>query len=345
MANPLPTNSGKISNLATKMYNGIVAKGAAIPVTMVTAAQMLSSKTAFKNDEATFNASRNALRNSYGLFKPAQKALYDWLVVVRTALAGRLGKSWSAAWAEAGFVAPSTAVPATIEGQIALGLSLVNYFTNNPTYEVPSMDVTATKGTALTDAAVSGQSSVATAEQALKTADEVRQPARTSLLDLMATLIANLDRKLAGNDPRWLAFGLQMPSTPTTPGKPLNVTATLSESGAIIVQCDPTPLATRYRGRMLIVGIQPKYQLAFSGPQPIGTITDVEPGVTVQIVMQAVNGSSQSVASDPVLFTMPATAKTAAEVKPAALLPELERTAAPALNGNGNGSHAVSRLT
>jgi len=31
----------------------------------------------------------------------------------------------------------------------------------------------------------------------------------------------------------------------------------------------------------------------------------VQPGVTVQIVMQAVNGSAQSVASEPVLFTVP----------------------------------------
>src|SRR5712691_7372963 len=155
MANPLPSNGGKIYNLATKMYNGIVAKGAAIPVTMVTADQMLSSKTAFKNADDVFNAARNTRRNAYQVSNPAQKALRAWLVVVRTVLAGRLGKRWSAAWAEAGFVAPTTAVPDTVEGRIALGLALVNYFTNNPSYEVPNMEVTAKKATTLTDAATS----------------------------------------------------------------------------------------------------------------------------------------------------------------------------------------------
>ncbi len=95
MANPLPTNSGKIYNLATKMYNGIVAKGAAIPVTMVTAAQMLSSKTAFKNAEATFNASRNALRNSYGVFKPASAQAADQLLPSRPASTVRTTTSQS----------------------------------------------------------------------------------------------------------------------------------------------------------------------------------------------------------------------------------------------------------
>jgi hypothetical protein len=255
----------------------------------------------------------------------------------------RLGDRWSAAWAEAGFVAPSTAVPDTTEGRIALGLSLVTYFTNHPSSERPDDDVTAAKATALTDAAVAGQTSVATAEQTLKTADETRQPLRVDLLSLMATLIDNLKRKLAPDDPRWLAFGLRMPSTPTTPAAPQNVTATLAENGAIVVQCDPVSLATRYRGRMLIVGVETKYRLVFSGADPMGSITAVQPGVTVQIIMQAVNESSQSVPSDPVLFTMPPANAPVAEVKPAALLPELERIAVPAVNGNGNGLVAVTR--
>ena len=63
----------------------------------------------------------------------------------------------------------------------------------------------------------------------------------------------------------------------------------------------------------------------------------------MQIIMQAVNEGSQSVPSDPVLFTMPV-AET--EVRAAALLPEIAPLAAIAPNGNGNanGSLAVSRL-
>jgi len=71
----------------------------------------------------------------------------------------------------------------------------------------------------------------------------------------------------------------------------------------------------------------------------MGSITGVEPGVTVQIVMQAVNESSQGVASEPVLFTMPEAAKPEATAAEAEL-------AAVGTNGNGNGSAsslAVSR--
>ena len=341
MANPLPRNAGKIYNLATKNYNGIVSQGVGVPVTMVTAAQMLASKTAFNNAETTFNTARNTLHTAYQTLRPATGALYDWLVVARRALVTQLGDRWSPAWAEVGFVAPSTAVPDTIEAQIALGLSMVTYFTNHPSAERPDDNVTAAKATELTDAAVAGQTAVTTAEQALREADGARRPLRAGLLGLMGTLIDNLKRKLATDDPRWLAFGLQMPSTPTTPDQPQNVTAMLAEDGAIIVQCDPVPLATRYRGRMLIVGVETKYSLVFSGVDPMGSITGVQPGVTVQIVMQAVNEGSQGVASEPVLFTMPAASK------PETVADEtLAPLAAISPNGNGaaNGSSlAVSR--
>ncbi len=115
------------------MYNGVVAIGAAVGVTMVTAAQLLASKTAFKNAQTDFNTRRNALRNAYKVFTPAMADLTTWLGVVRTVLAGRLGQRWSAAWAEAGFINNTTSIPRDIEAQIALGVALGTYFTNHPT--------------------------------------------------------------------------------------------------------------------------------------------------------------------------------------------------------------------
>lgn len=119
---------------------------------MVGAATMLTAKTAFKNAEDSFNTARNTVHSAYQTLKPAMAALYDWLVKARRALVQQLGDRWSAALAEAGFVAPSTAIPDTIEAQIALGLSLATYFTNHLSAERPDDDVTAAKATELTKA-------------------------------------------------------------------------------------------------------------------------------------------------------------------------------------------------
>lgn len=79
--------------LATKMYTALVAFAAAIPVTMVTAAQMLASKTALKNAGDTFNAARTTVNNAHRDAKPAQDTLYQWLLTARAVIARR-GGGW-----------------------------------------------------------------------------------------------------------------------------------------------------------------------------------------------------------------------------------------------------------
>ena len=346
MRNLFPTNWGQLFVLATKMYNGLVAFAAAIPVTMVTAAQMLASRTAFKNAGDTFNAARTALNNAHRDAKPAQKALYDWLVTARAVIALRMGDRWSPQWAAAGFVAPSTQVPKTIDGQIALGQSLVTYFTDNPSFERPDMEVTEAKATELTDAAVEGQGDVSTAEQALTAARDARGPAKSNLLKLMSTVVANLDKKLEPDDPRWLAFGLQLPWTQTTPAAPTGLRATVMGS-EVLLECDAMPLATRYRFRRKIVGVDDKYKLVASSLTPMAMLEGVASGLTMEFIAQAVNGGSQSVASDPVTVTTNAgaAAKPETETSSDELAPLAAISPNGNGNGNGNGSLAVSRIS
>lgn len=80
----------------------------------------------------------------------------------------------------------------------------------------------------------------------------------------------------------------------------------------------------------------------------MGMITSVAPGMTVQVTMQAVNGNAQSVAGEPVAFTIPVTPVTSA---PAVAQPELLSYAAvaPGTDGNGktngNGSRIPARVS
>jgi hypothetical protein len=131
-----------------------------------------------------------------------------------------------------------------------------------------------------------------------------------------------------------------MPSSITTPGKPVNVTVTMDANGNIVVQNDAVPLATRYRYRMLLVGIQIEYQLAARSTEPVGIIPGVMPGQTVQIVVQAVNGNLQGVASDPVVFTVPLAVAKAPE---ATAMPGLDAQEALSADGARNGHGALGK--
>jgi hypothetical protein len=63
----------------------------------------------------------------------------------------------------------------------------------------------------------------------------------------------------------------------------------------------------------------------------------------LEIIVQAVNGSSQSVASDPITVDMPVATAPAAEAKPALSLDVAPLGAIAPSNGNGNGTYAVNR--
>lgn len=333
----LPTNAGQLLGLGNKMVHGLAVDGTALKITQISAADLQADVTAFAAADNAYNAGRSAQQAVGSAWQEAQRAVTGWLGVVRTVLAGRFGQRWSTVWAQAGFINNTTALPSRIEDRIALAGRVSAFFSNNPGYEVPSMQVTAAQGALLLSAAVSAQNAVMAAGVAQKTLDAAWTDAFQTLTNAMWSLIKILQATLADADPRWLDFGLQLPGTPSTPGKPLNVTAHSDQTGAIIVACDPVPLATRYRWRMRLLDLQQDYQLVARSAAPLGSIPGVQPGQPVQIIVQAVNGILQGVASEPIVFTIPvaATEKTLPELRRAAETPEPER-------GHGNGSRLAN---
>lgn len=336
--NDIPDSAKQLSQLGGKMYTGIVQKGASVPVTMITAAQLQTDLTAFNAAETAFGNARKAVKNAYDVFTPAANDLLDWLNAVRPTLISHFGYSWSADWSAAGFVGPTTAIPDKIEDRLGLAASLITFLTANPTFEVPATGVTAAHGTEIRDAAVAAQLTVTNTDVALKTAGDTRAPARAKLVEDMRTLIKNLGAMLDKDDPRWLAFGLEMPATNTTPAKPSGLAAQFDVvSGGLILTCDPEPLARRFRFRMREAGSGLPYQLAASSTHPTALTDPVQPGVTLEIIVQAVNGRAQSVPSDSILFTVPVSASPSVET----VIPEVAIGAAQP-NGNGSSKANVS---
>jgi hypothetical protein len=337
--NSLPDSSGQLIGLGVKMLAGLTSLGTTLKITQITPAEFEAELNAFVTGDGDFNAARSAKQAASDAFKPADTALSGWLQITRNVLAARFGSRWSAMWAQAGFIDATTSVPRRIEERLALGLNLANFFTLNPSYEVASMNVTAAKAVALRTAALGAQQATMSADVTLKTKGDAWDTVHATLTSTMRSLIKILRATLQDNDPRWLAFGLQMPSTITTPGQPVNVTAQLDETGAIVVQCNAVPLASRYRWRMLRVGVETEYALVARSVDPVGMITSLLPGQTAQIIVQAVNGNLQSVASEPIKFTMPLVSK----ARTREIAPVAEERIVASTNGS-NGSTNGSRL-
>ncbi len=338
-SNRLPTNGGLFIGLVTKMIKGINDLGLSVPVTMVTAAEMQTELGLFTEKNDSYNEARSARQAASDIYQAAVASTYTWLLAARLALVPKFGSRWSTAWAQAGFINNSTAVPAKAADQLALIAALRTFFTKNPSYQSPGTEVTAAKAGTLIAAATTAQNNLRDKAMELKDAGDAWTLAYDPLRDSAVQLIKNLEGKLDDLDPRWLGFGLQMPGTITTPGKPTGLVVHMDENGSVIPQCDAEALATRYRWRGFIVGVETTYRLLASTTEPMASIPGVMPGQTLQLIVQAVNENLQGVASDPVLFTVPPLV----QAKPSAAGPKA--TAAmeePVLvHANGNG-HAVA---
>jgi len=301
--------------MATKMLQGLITLGTLLKITQILPAEFKAELDAFVAADGDFNAARTAKQAASDVFKPADSTLTTWLQTTRNILAGRFGNRWSTMWAQAGFTNNTTAVPNRIADRLSLALKLANFFTANPSYEVASMNVTAAQATTLRYAAVSADEALTAADVALKNKGDAWNTVCNTLTDTMRSLINILRATLNNDDPRWLTFGLDMPSTDTTPGQPLNVTVHLDDEANLVLACDAPVYAARFRWRGLLVGIETEPRLIGRSVDPIATVPSPLPGQTLQIIVQAVNfAGSQDVASEPILFTMPPVDKTLATV-------------------------------
>jgi hypothetical protein len=101
----------------------------------------------------------------------------------------------------------------------------------------------------------------------LETLKGTRGTTDETLRAAMSWLIRILDGALSGIDPRGTSFGLHVPAQNQTPGQPQNVTAFVT-SGEIFVNCGAVSLATRYRWRKKVVGVDEEFSLAKSSLPP-----------------------------------------------------------------------------
>ena len=354
--NAIDTNRAALVALAMKMKMGLATLGALLGITQMTATTFGAVLTAFKTAVGNYNQARGKEQAAYNVYHAKLADIMAWLKIVRGLLVGFFGNSYNMNWASAGFVQPRTAIPRKIEDQVALVGKLGQFFATNPSYEVPDRAATAAQATALLDALDAAEDPLLQAQTATRSTLDLLTTAETNLTREMRMLIGILKGLLSPSDPRWESFGLNIPATHTMPGAPQNVTVAPAGDGTL-VQWDPVALATRYRVRMMVVGVDTKYRLVASGAEPMGLIVGLLPGATILVIVQAVNGSAEGKASEPVSYTVPVMVAEPSETVPApepvkATVAPVEELILPAVtapngkrNGNGNGAHAVSRVS
>lgn len=107
----------------------------------------------------------------------------------------------------------------------------------------------------------------------------------------------------------------------------------------VLLTWDAQPLASRYRLRMRVVGLETAFRLVASTTEPMAIVGDVPADSAVEVIVQAVNGNRQGVASEPIIYRAlsKAAPQMPAEAPSAATPLELVTVSS---NGNGSNGHS-----
>ncbi|HUB86448.1 MAG TPA: fibronectin type III domain-containing protein [Verrucomicrobiae bacterium] len=217
-----------------------------------------------------------------------------------------LGQKWNSQWDAAGFSSGSLAVPAHPQGLL---LKLRAYYTSNPAREVKAVN-----GIDCTGAAC--QSAADAIEAAVKASNESNTNAGTAQANLQngidaarargSGLLAELTQLLDDNDPRWLAFGFEMPGHPGSPDVPQNLTVMPGAAGShtLFAHCDDARRADGYR--FTVSNAADNSQLAQDLTQDAeDTLSQLPSGAQVKVTVSARNATGESQPSAAVTVTVP----------------------------------------
>lgn len=138
------------------------------------------------------------------------------------------------------------------------------------------------------------------------TAQSDFQAGLTAARQRASGLLAELGQLLDDNDPRWLAFGFDIPGSPSTPDVPVNVVAAPGAAGThtLFIHWDDARRAEGYR--VIVNNVAGGAPLAEELTQDAEvSIVNLPAGATVSIVVSARNAAGESQPSAAITAVVP----------------------------------------
>lgn len=296
-SNPTPDHPDVLRALADRMADGCHTHEATIGILQNTEAAVRAAITALSNAETQAGLKKNAVSTAYDTLQAADDAGFACINNCKLRLRQVLGERWSAAWEPTGFPGQSTAVPEKADMRFTLLDALKNYFTAMPASENAGMGATAALCSAAWTAISDARQAVANAESEQTTAFDARTAATDALRKRVRGLINELETLIAVDDPRWEAFGLNMPANPSAPEPVLSLTAAALGSGRVEASWTYAVRATRYRVESFITGVDTEWQSKANAKDLEAILKNYTAGQVVKLRVVACNDGGEAAPS------------------------------------------------
>jgi len=320
MSNQIPKIYDPLVQLLEDAADGANKHGAAIGLKQNTEAAIRADLIALIGTPAGPGGVPPAVPGSKALWNAAKASKTAMTAALRTAESnGRakamtcisalkpvLGQQWNSAWNAAGFTGGSIAVPAHPQ---ALLLQLRAYYAANPAREVANINgiaCTAAACQAASDAIVAADKASNQSNTDAGTAQAKYQADFDAARARASGLLSELDQLLDDNDPRWLAFGFEMPGHPSAPDVPQNLTVTPGAAGSktLFAHCDDARRADGYRFTALDAANNSELAELLTQDAE-ATFQNLPAGKNLKVVVSARNATGESQPCDAVAAVVP----------------------------------------
>jgi hypothetical protein len=217
-----------------------------------------------------------------------------------------LGRNWTSSWNAVGFLGGSLAVP---NNPATLLMSMRGYLAANPAHEVKNINgiaCTAEACQAAADAIIAADAASNKSNSDAGIAQKNLQDGINAAHNVLSGLQHELGQLLGEDDPRWLAFGFDLPGHSDSPDVPENLTVTPGSAGSrsVFAHCDDARRAEGYRfvvtnkanGAVVVTQLTQDPQMTFE---------NLTSGITVAVAVSARNETGESAMSQPVTAVVP----------------------------------------
>ena len=213
------------------------------------------------------------------------------LAKVSRSLRNVLSPRYSTLWQETKWPGNTVSVPATRDERFILLQSLSVFYSTHADYEVTKQGLTAAACEALHEQIKTARAVLSTDEADAATKNLALETAEQQLRLKVADLISELSRLIAGDDPRWRRFGLNLPDAPEVTDVPENVAVNASIPGKLLVSCEGVTGATYYRFWKQMPGVDAEPVFVGSAQEPQFLLEGLTPGVATKVFVSAVNAN------------------------------------------------------
>ena len=320
--NRLPDDRNKLYVLCDSMLAGLGMYGVALGVAQNTAAKLSPllqvtdvsgnlvlppvAGTGARNWELAFGNAKAGKKTAATAVRAADAQSSAFIGSAKKHLSNFLGNTWSAAWTPVGYNNNTLELPTDEDQRYDLLKAIRSFLNLNPdmTVSTPLLTVNVSAAdsriTALTHARATRDNCRTLAGQMRDGRDAVEELLRTR----MSGLIGELATLMPGDDPRWAAFGLNLPAGPTLPDKPTGLVMTAGGAGQNFLDWNDAARADSYKVLRRLPG-EPDFSVVATVSDSDAMVAALAAGGTAEYAVEAVNAAGPGPRSAVLARTQP----------------------------------------